>query len=560
MDRVALDQAIATLQQNKEAWVRVSVDRKVELLEELIRGTAAVADRQVAAAAQAKGLSPESPLVGEDYLGGPVVTVRNLRLLAGTLRDVARYGRPRLDEKRIRTRAGGQVVVEVFPLNLLEKFLYPGFSAEVWMQPGVTPDSLPYHMAHFYRQSTPVGRVALVLGAGNVASIGPLDVVHKLFVEGQVCLLKMNPVNEYLGPFIEEAFAPLVRQGFVRVVYGGPEAGEYLCTHPGIDEIHITGSDKTHDAIVFGTGKAGADRKRNKQPQNARRITSELGNVSPIVVVPGLWSDAEVQFQAENIVTQMTNNVGFNCNAAKVIVTHEKWPQRRALLDAVRKVLRELPQRRAYYPGAEGRYDAFVKTHPQAEEFGTRRQGELPWALIPGVSADNTDEACFTTESFCGVTAETTLPGADAAEFLAAAVQFCNTRLWGTLNAEILVHPASASYLGQSLDQAIADLRYGTVSLNHWPAMAYALGTTTWGAYPGHTLEDIQSGIGVVHNAFLFDKPEKTVVRGPFRMFPKPPWFVTHKQMLAVGRKLLEYEQEPSLKHIPSIAVRAIFG
>ena len=53
-------------------------------------------------------------------------------------------------------------------------------------------------------------RVALVLGAGNVASIGPLDVVHKLFVEGQVALLKLNPVNEYLGPFFEEAFADLI--------------------------------------------------------------------------------------------------------------------------------------------------------------------------------------------------------------------------------------------------------------------------------------------------------------------------------------------------------------
>jgi len=47
----------------------------------------------------------------------------------------------------------------------------------------------------------------VVLGAGNVSSIGPMDTLYKLFAEGQVVILKMNPVNEYLGPFIDEAFA-----------------------------------------------------------------------------------------------------------------------------------------------------------------------------------------------------------------------------------------------------------------------------------------------------------------------------------------------------------------
>lgn len=43
------------------------------------------------------------------------------------------------------------------------------------------------------------GKVALVLGAGNVSSIGLMDVLYKLFIENQATLLKMNPVNEYSG-------------------------------------------------------------------------------------------------------------------------------------------------------------------------------------------------------------------------------------------------------------------------------------------------------------------------------------------------------------------------
>ncbi len=54
---------------------------------------------------------------------------------------------------------------------------------------------------------------------------------------------------------------PLVDGGYLRFAYGGAETGKYLTNHPNIDEIHITGSDKTFDAIVFGEGAEGAQRK-----------------------------------------------------------------------------------------------------------------------------------------------------------------------------------------------------------------------------------------------------------------------------------------------------------
>lgn len=54
------------------------------------------------------------------------------------------------------------------------------------------------------------GKLALVLGAGNVASIAPLDVLHKLFIENQVCLLKLNPVNDYLHDLLAQALAPVI--------------------------------------------------------------------------------------------------------------------------------------------------------------------------------------------------------------------------------------------------------------------------------------------------------------------------------------------------------------
>ncbi|MBA2661777.1 MAG: aldehyde dehydrogenase family protein [Bradymonadaceae bacterium] len=560
MNTAELDAKIAILRDNKDSWARLPIARKIEMAKKLIETNIAIGERQVAAAIAAKKIPADSPLVGEEWLGGPVITVRNLRLLVDSLEDVAAFGTPKLKPNAARTRPDGQVVVDVFPMSAWDKLMYQGFTAEVWMEPGVNANKLADTMAVFYKEDEPSGKVALVLGAGNVASIGPLDVVYKLFAEGQVCMLKMNPVNEYLGPFIEESFAEFIEAGYLQMAYGGADVGAYLCQHELIDEIHITGSDKTHDAIVYGVGEAGQKRKAADERLVDKRITSELGNVSPIIVVPGPWSESDLRFQAANISTQLANNGGFNCNAARVIINHDNWNQRDALLDAVRATLRSIPSRVAYYPGAEERYEAFVGANETAERLGRQGAGVLPWTLIPDVKCDDTDNICFTTESFCGVVAETALPGEDALDFLRRAVNFCNDHVWGTLSASIIIHPETQRELGSALESAIAELRYGSIVVNHWPALSYGLGVTTWGAHPGHTFDDIQSGIGVVHNTFLFDKPQKSVIYGPFRVAPTPAWFITNKNTHRIASRLLHFEGSPGVFKLVNILSHAIRG
>ena len=66
---------------------------------------------------------------------------------------------------------------------------------------------------------------------------------------------------------------------------GGARAGQWLCDHPAVDEIHVTGSDKTFDAIVFGVGEEGRRRKAAGEPLRSTEVCGELGNVSPIIVV-----------------------------------------------------------------------------------------------------------------------------------------------------------------------------------------------------------------------------------------------------------------------------------
>ncbi|GAC1437345.1 MAG: aldehyde dehydrogenase family protein [Chloroflexota bacterium] len=566
-----LDASIALLQAHKDRWARLRAGDKVAYLLNARMRAPRVAERWVAAATAAKGIPPGSALAGEEWLSGPWALLFALNRLAETLRSVARDGTPGLKPGAVRERPDGQVVVDVFPLTIYDRLLLSGVAAEVWMQPGVTRATLAATMAGFYRQCDPHGRVALVLGAGNIASIPALDVLTKLFNEGCVCLLKLNPVNAYLGPFFAEIFARLIGDGYLRLAYGDAEVGSYLCGHPGIETIHMTGSDRTHDAIVFGTGPEGAAHKANHEPLLHKRITGELGNVSPTIVVPGPWTVADVRFQAAHIATQKMHNAGCNCVAAQVLVLPERWRRTPALLHQVRETLRETP-RHAYYPGAAARQRPFLERYAAAGLRGRPDDAAVPCAVIGPVDPTDVQSVCFQTEAFGGMLAWTPLPATNAADYLRRAVQLCNETLKGTLGANIIIHPTTMRELGPAFDEAIAALRYGCVAVNAWTGMGFLLAQTPWGAYPGHTRADIGSGIGVVHNTYLFDRPQKSVVRGPFYPFPrglahgqasllpKPPWFVTHARAQRVGRGLVRFEARPGLRHLPGIIADALRG
>jgi Aldehyde dehydrogenase family len=560
--REEMDAAIEAVSAQKDAWVALPIAERIVIIDRLMRDFADIAPRWVAALLQAKGIPADSPARGEEWGAGAYPVMKMLRQLRQSLADIARSGRPTIPGK-MTTRPDGQVVVPVFPLTGYDRLFFTGLQAELWMEPGLTAATLEQAQAEIYRGKRHQGKVALVLGAGNVASIAPADTLHKLFLEDQVVILKMNPVNAYLGPLIEESFRALIDPGYVRVVYGGASEGAYLCNHPQVDEIHITGSDKTFDAIVFGAGPEGAARKASHAPLLSKRITGELSNVSPVIVVPGPWSEGDLSYHAEHIVTMLTNNAGFNCNATRVIIQHGGWAQRDQLLQKMRHLLASVPLRSAYYPGAQERQRAFLAEHPGAEQFGDPAADQLPWTLVQGVDAHNSEEVCFTAEAFCGLFAETALDADDAAAYIDRAVEFCNERLWGTLNATILVHPASLKQpeVAAAVERAVANLRYGTVGVNYWAGTGFVLGTTTWGAFPGHPLYDIQSGTGTVHNTLMLAHPQKAVLRAPFRIFPKPPWFATQgRKASKVFPRLVDFEAAPSPLKVPAIVWAAVAG
>lgn len=538
------------LAERKGAWVQVGLAKRIEYLQKVIDGMNAVAPAMVADGCRKKGIPPDSPLSGEEWLAAVTTTVRNARLFVEALEA---GGQPALPE--VTTRPDGQVVVRVFPTNLQDKLMFTGHSAEVWLEPGKSATQ-----GRIYREPKGGGAVGLVLGAGNVASIAPMDVLYKLFVEDEVCLLKMNPVNEHAGPHIEKAFKALIDDGFLAVVYGGIEVGKHLTDHDCIDTLHVTGSDRTYDAIVWGPDPVeAARRKEANEPVNTRPFTAELGCVTPVLVVPGPYSDADLEYQAKSVAGMVTQNGSFNCNAAKVVVLARGWDRRDAFLAKLRQALRDAPARKAYYPGAQQRYEGFVSNYPQAEVLGQSGEEIVPWTFIPDVKAE-VGEYALTNEAFCGVLAQVDLDCSTPAEFLRQAVDFANDECWGTLSCMVLIHPKTEKAHAAEFDKAIADLRYGGIAVNCWAGLIYGLVNTTWGAFPGHTPKDIRSGTGVVHNSFLLDHPQKSVVRAPFRINPPPVWFSDHRNLSGLGKKLVDMESDPGWGNLVGVALAAFKG
>lgn len=111
---------------------------------------------------------------------------------------------------------------------------------------------------------------------------------------------------------------------------------------------------------------------------------------------------------------------------------------------------------------------------------------------------------------------EVALPStAEPAKFLEAAVEFANDRYslkplrifsfsfphiecgegayaaacgrcWGSLSCTVISPPETDA---QSLDKAVAGLRYGSVNVNVPSFVGYSFPKLSWGAFPGNTLQ-----------------------------------------------------------------------
>ena len=567
LDTTALDKALDDLHAGAPAWVALPLKDKVALLEALPQKILDLGPQMVAAAGKAKGIAPTSGWVAEDWLTAVWAFIQGVNSHILVLKRVL-AGQEPIKAGAVHTRPDGQVVVDVFPVTAYDRLLLNGWKAQVWIEPGVSAAQTRKDAAKMY-SGAGYDRpgVSLVLGAGNVGSITTLDILDQLFAQGSVCLVKMNPVNDYLGPFYEKIFSEFVSRGWLRFVYGGADVGGYLAHHPKTDSIHMTGSAATYDAIVWGTDAEAATRKADNTPILQKPISAELGGVSPLIVVPGDWSDADIRFQAEHIASSKLNNAGHNCIATQILVVSEDWPLADKLIAEVRKVIREVEPRCTYYPRSAEKTDKACDGMSGTEFLSNDKTRALISDVDPQSGASILREEVFA--SAMGIVR---LPGKTAREFMRNAVEFSNDVLPGTLGATILIDPKTRKTNAVAFDEAISNLRYGAIGVNVWSAMNFLLGYAPWGAFPGHTPQNIESGTGVVHNAFLLQHVQKGVAEIPFRpspraitkgeltISPKPVFFVTNKTAETTIRRLVKFLVDGKPTALPGIFASALRG
>lgn len=570
LDTDRLNHAISALGAGIHSWTGMSLSQRARLLELTQQSIAFNVNRWTRTASDIKGLNSNSQLVGEEWMSGPYATLSGFSTVAKTLRLLAE-GRSPVDELKTAKTIGGRLTWKVLPTSLLETVLFHGFSAQVWTLPGVPADKIRSAAGLGARQRGTSGGISLVLGAGNITSIGPLDVLTELVAHNRASVLKINPSLAPLLSVYRESLAPLIDANLLRIVQGGAEVGKYLSDHPEITNVHITGSITTHDRIVWGD-----DSERTGAPALAKPITSELGGVSPVIVVPGNWSAADLKFQAENVATMRLHNAGHNCIAAQTVIIDAGWNQREEFLRELRTALEHIDHRPPWYADSDHKLRQAVADHENVDTFS---QGQRILVTI-----DSHEHAeVESTEYFAPVLGIKTIsvgpPPAEndvvhdssehPTDFLRKAVDYANDRLAGTLGANVIIAPNTRKTMGSQFDAEIERLHYGSIGINVWTGLGFLTSTATWGAFPGHTLDNAQSGIGVVHNGFLIPHTERTVITGPFRpfprsvlggefsLFPKPPWFVTARSAARTGRALTEFASRPSWSKLPGIFFHA---
>ena len=499
----ALDGWLADLKRVHPSWLSMSLEKRLGYLRRLRDDVHRLADRWAEVCCHIKGLNPKMAAWGEEWTLGPWIVLRNLRLLENFIQTAQ--------------PAGGRIVKSL-PGDSWDLLLWGVLRGETWC--GNFPET------------SPNPGVSLVLGAGNVSSISATDILYKMFIENHVVLLKMNPIHEALGEVLEEAFACLIADGYMRIVRGGAQEGALACSHTEVDNLHITGSSHTYKAVA--------------QSVNNKPITAELGCVSPMIVAPGKWSRRALEYHARQVAQALTANAGFNCNAVQVLITSRKWPQRQAFLDEVRRALSKVPARPAYYPGAMQRYQEILQEYPAAERLGPPAEGSITWTLVTDLDPDK-DHWAFRQEAFCGVLFETSLDVLDS-EFLHHACEFANQRLWGNLSCSLLISPDAQRTLPWR--RAIEDLRYGAIGVNLWAGLAFPLVNLPWGAYPGNDGDDIQSGVGIVHNTAGVSGVEKCVLYGPFTLPLHMPWQSGYRRTLQLSKALIDFEHRPGRRSL----------
>tara|TARA_B110000467_G_scaffold96021_1_gene86859 strand:+ start:391 stop:2028 length:1638 start_codon:yes stop_codon:yes gene_type:complete len=525
-----VDRNISTLRLNSQAFSKIENILLSDMFEECIQNIKSIAYFWATIGADNKGIKG-TVAEGEEWLGGPFASTIALQYYIDFLRNNTVITEDLINDNKI----------HIFPNKPIEKLLFPFITADMHFSKNMSKSDIINSRGFGTRLGFKNG-ISLILGAGNVSSIPLLDTIYDMVVNRHCILLKLNPVNEYLKPVFEKVFENFISRGFMVVTTGDINVSSYMTAHSGITNMHLTGSDKTYENIVYGSTLNEKDKgKKTLSKKNKKPFTTELGNVTPFIIHPGKWSTSEIKFQARKIVTAKLNNNGFNCIAAQVIVLPKNWKQSQQLVEAIKKQLATEKDRLAYYPNS-------TETLKRLKSNKTIFQENDLTCATPHLTKDlDLNDYYEKNEVWSSTLFFKYLEHDNDLDYVNKAISYVNQDVWGNLGVAVLIKKHDSKKVKDITKNYVDNLKYGTIAINEWPALGFIIPTMPWGGYPGNKDSDIQSGQGYVHNAYFFESPLKGVLYSKFKLpIVDPVWFTSNKKGSKVFKYLTYYQIENS--------------
>src|SRR6056300_443449 len=442
-----VDRNIATLRLNSQAFSELSNKELSSMFEESIQNIKGIAYFWATIGSDNKGVK-NTVAEGEEWLGGPFASTIGLQYYI----DYLTTGSASLvNEDRIKKNR-----IQVFPNKNIEKLLFPFIKADVHFNKNMTPKTIVETRGFGNRLGFKKG-ITLILGAGNVSSIPLLDTIYDMVVNRHTILLKLNPVNEYLKPVFEKVFENFIEKGFLVVTQGDIDISKYMTEHSGITNMHLTGSDKTYENIVYGhTLTENEKGKKTLKKINKKSFTTELGNVTPFIIHPGKWSSSDIKYQARKIVTAKLNNNGFNCISAQKVVLPKTWKHTPALISEIKKQLKKESDRLAYYPNSSEKLQSL-----RLDKRYTQENDES--CATPHLTKDlELNDHYENNEVWSSTLFFKYLESEDEEDFVNKAILYANEDLWGNLGVSVLLKNHNSKRNKNILSKYVEKLKYGT--------------------------------------------------------------------------------------------------
>ena len=151
----------------------------------------------------------------------------------------------------------------------------------------------------------PVGVVGSITPWNWPLMIAVWHIVPALRV-GCTVIIKPSPFTPLSTLRLVELMNQVLPAGVVNAVTGGPEVGNHMAVHPGIDKIVFTGSIATGKKVMGGAA------------QTLKRVTLELGGNDAGIILPG----TNIEPLLEKLFWGCFINAGQTCAALKRLYVH----------------------------------------------------------------------------------------------------------------------------------------------------------------------------------------------------------------------------------------------